>query len=83
MLKAVIFDESDLEHARWLTLTWPALALHLSTGTEVGLSDEETLHRLLSRLRWLSECVAIDPALRHAQVGAQQHVLAWGTRKGV
>lgn len=83
VLKAVIFDESDLEHARWLALTWPALALHLSTGTDVGLSDEETVQRLLSRLRWLSESVAVDPTLRRAQVGTQQHVLAWGTRKGV
>jgi 7-carboxy-7-deazaguanine synthase len=83
VLKAVIFDEPDLEHARWLALTWPTLALHLSTGTDVGLSDEQTVERLLSRLRWLSESVAIDPVLRHAQVGTQQHVLAWGTRKGV
>jgi 7-carboxy-7-deazaguanine synthase len=82
-LKAVIFDEPDLEHARWLTLTWPALALHLSTGTDVGLNEEQTVARLRSRLRWLSESVAVDPVLRHAQVGTQQHVLAWGTRKGV
>jgi 7-carboxy-7-deazaguanine synthase len=83
VLKAVIFDEADLEHARWLALTWPALTLHLSTGTEVGLSDQDTLSHLLGRLRWLSETVARDRVLRRAQVGTQQHVLAWGTRRGV
>jgi 7-carboxy-7-deazaguanine synthase len=83
VLKAVIFDEADLEHARWLALTWPTLALHLSTGTDVGVTEEQTLRRLLARLRWLSETVARDRTLRHAQVGTQQHVLAWGTQKGV
>jgi len=83
VLKAVIFDEADLEHARWLALTWPTLTLHLSTGTDVGLSEQETLRQLLDRLRWLSETVARDRTLRRAQVGTQQHVLAWGTRRGV
>ena len=82
-LKAVIFDDADLEHARWLVRSYRGLALHLSTGTDVGLPDPETLQRLRGRLRWLSECVARDPALRRARVGVQQHVLAWGTRRGV
>jgi 7-carboxy-7-deazaguanine synthase len=82
-LKAVIFDEADVEHARWLAQTWPNMPLHLSTGTDVGLTDEETLQRLLVRLRWLSETASTDQLLRHARVGAQLHVLAWGTRKGV
>jgi 7-carboxy-7-deazaguanine synthase len=83
ILKAVIFDEADLDHARWLARTWPALELHLSTGTDVGLSEDETLRHLLTRLRWLSETVVVDRALRDARVGTQQHVLAWGTRRGV
>jgi 7-carboxy-7-deazaguanine synthase len=82
-LKAVIFTDADLEHARWLAQTWPSLPLHLSTGTDVGLSDDETLARLMDRLRWLSETVSSDPVLRRARVGAQLHVLAWGTRRGV
>jgi 7-carboxy-7-deazaguanine synthase len=82
-LKAVIFDNEDLEHARWLALTWPELPLHLSTGTDIGLTEEETIGHLLVRLRWLSETVACDRALSRAQVGVQQHVLAWGTRRGV
>jgi 7-carboxy-7-deazaguanine synthase len=76
VLKAVIFDEADLEYALWLALTWPTLALHLSAGTDVGLSEQETLRHLLARLRWLSENVARDRTLRRAQVGTQQHVLA-------
>jgi 7-carboxy-7-deazaguanine synthase len=83
VLKVVVFDEQDLEYARWLALTWPELDLHLSTGTDVGLTDEDTLKRLLTRLRWLSEAVAVDRTLRRARVGPQQHVLAWGTRRGV
>jgi 7-carboxy-7-deazaguanine synthase len=83
VLKAVIFEASDLEHARWLASMWPDLPLYLSTGTDVGLADDDTRRRLLTRLRWLSETVAVDPALRHCCVGVQLHVLAWGTRRGV
>ena len=82
-LKAVIFEDADLEHARFLARSYRGLALHLSTGTDVGLPDAETLERLLGRLRWLSERVARDPALRRARVGIQQHVLAWGSQRGV
>jgi 7-carboxy-7-deazaguanine synthase len=83
VLKAVVFDGSDLEYARWLALTWPDISLHVSTGTDVGLDEAETFSRLRNRLRWLSEAMSMDPMLRHARVGAQQHVLAWGTRRGV
>jgi 7-carboxy-7-deazaguanine synthase len=83
-LKAVIFDETDLEHARWLIATWPSMPLYLSAGTDVGLEEEgEVFRRLRDRLRWLSEAVATDPGLRHARVRMQQHVLTWGTRRGV
>jgi len=82
-LKAVIFEPGDLEHARWLASMWPDMPLYLSTGTDIGLREEDTHRRLLTRLRWLSEAVAIDPVLRHGRVGVQLHVLAWGTRKGV
>lgn len=83
VLKAVIFDEADLEYARWLAATWPNLALYLSTGTDVGLAEQSTIRLVLERLRWLSETVARDPVLQRARVGAQQHVLAWGIRRGV
>ncbi len=83
VLKAVIFEASDLEHARWMASMWSDLPLYLSTGTDVGLAEDVTRRRLLTRLRWLSETVAVDSTLRHACVGAQLHVLAWGTRRGV
>lgn len=83
VLKAVVFDDADLEYARWLASTWPGVPLHLSTGTNVGLSESDTVQLLLQRLRWLSETVAADSVLRRARVSAQQHVLAWGTRRGV
>lgn len=81
--KAVVFDEADLEYCRWLVTTWPSLSLYLSAGTDVGMTEQETLACLLERLRWLSEAAARDPVLRHAHVAVQQHVLAWGTRRGV
>jgi 7-carboxy-7-deazaguanine synthase len=82
-LKVVIFDEADISHARWIASHWPTQRLDLSTGTDVGLGEEETIGRLRRRLRWLSEAVARDPVLRRAHVGVQQHVIAWGTRRGV
>jgi 7-carboxy-7-deazaguanine synthase len=83
VLKVVIFDEADLDFARWLAATYDGFELFLSVGTDVGFDDDSTVAGMLGRLRWLSEAVAGDPVLRHARVGAQQHVLTWGTRKGV
>ena len=83
VLKVVVFDDDDLAYARWVAATHPSFDLYLSVGTDVGLDVDPTVERMLDRLHWLSERVACDPALRHARVGAQQHVLTWGTRKGV
>jgi 7-carboxy-7-deazaguanine synthase len=83
VLKAVVFDEADLEYARGLTRQYPQFELYVSVGTDVGLSDDETITRVLDRLCWLSEAVAADPALCRARVGVQQHVLTWGNRRGV
>jgi 7-carboxy-7-deazaguanine synthase len=83
VLKVVVFDDDDLTYARWVAATHPAFDLYLSVGTDVGLDVDPTIGRMLDRLQWLSELVASDPALRHARVSAQQHVLTWGTRKGV
>jgi 7-carboxy-7-deazaguanine synthase len=83
VLKVVVFDDADLAYAREITQQHDEFDLYLSVGTDVGLSDEVTTAQLLARLRWLSEVVAADPTLRRARVGAQQHVLTWGTKKGV
>jgi 7-carboxy-7-deazaguanine synthase len=82
-LKAVVFDDEDLDYARWLTSTYSEFVMYLSVGTEQHRPDGETVEAILGRLRWLSEAVACDPALAGARVGVQQHVLTWGTRKGV
>jgi 7-carboxy-7-deazaguanine synthase len=83
VLKVVIFDEADLAYARTLAAQHDDLDLYLSVGTDLGTDDDATIEHLLARLRWLSEAVAGDAALQRARVGAQQHVLTWGTRKGV
>jgi 7-carboxy-7-deazaguanine synthase len=83
VLKPVVFDAADLGFARCLASRYPDLPLYLSTGTDVGKSDAATIEGLRGRLRWLSEHVARDAAFRRAHVGIQQHVLAWGTRRGV
>lgn len=82
-MKVVVFDDADLGYARWIAERFPDSDLHLSVGTTVGLQDEATIDDVLDRLRWLSEAVATDRTLRRARVGTQQHVLTWGTRKGV
>jgi 7-carboxy-7-deazaguanine synthase len=83
VLKVVIFNEADLAYAGTLAAQHDDLDLYLSVGTDLGLADDATIEHLLARLRWLSEAVAGDAALQRARVGAQQHVLTWGTRKGV
>jgi 7-carboxy-7-deazaguanine synthase len=83
VLKVVVFDDADLAYAREITHKHDEFDLYLSVGTDVGLSDEVTTAQLLARLRWLSEVVATDATLRRARVGTQQHVLTWGTKKGV
>lgn len=82
-LKIVIFDDDDLDFARQVTQRHPDAELFLSVGTDQGQDNEQTLRSLLARLRWLSETVAGDTAFKRARVSTQQHVLTWGTRKGV
>jgi 7-carboxy-7-deazaguanine synthase len=83
VLKIVIFDQADLEWAAARHRDHPGLPLFLSTGTDVGLSDDETVSRLRERYSWLCETVARRSDLRAASVLPQLHVIAWGTVKGV
>lgn len=82
-LKVVVFDEGDLAYARWIATEFSSQDLYLSVGTDLGLDDRESVERVLDRLNWLSEAVARDRVLRRVRVGVQQHVLTWGTRRGV
>jgi 7-carboxy-7-deazaguanine synthase len=82
-LKVVVFDTGDLEFARRVHATAPTLPLLLSTGTDVGLSEIETLTRLSERFRWLCEATASQVDLADVRVLPQLHVIAWGTTRGV
>jgi 7-carboxy-7-deazaguanine synthase len=82
-LKIVVFDAEDLEWATRLASDYRQLPLYLSAGTEVGLSEEQTIGRLRERYRWLCEAVSLSTDLCRTHVLPQLHVIAWGTAKGV
>jgi 7-carboxy-7-deazaguanine synthase len=82
-LKVVVFDADDLDYAREIAARYSELPLYLSAGSDVGLSEEQTIERLRERYRWLCEAVSISMDLAHTHVLPQLHVIAWGTAKGV
>ena len=82
-LKVVVFDDNDLAWAQDLADTYRYLPLFLSAGTDVGMSDADTVAIVRRRFAWLAEAVAARPALADARVLPQLHVIAWGTAKGV
>jgi 7-carboxy-7-deazaguanine synthase len=83
VLKIAVFDRGDLDWAAARHRDHPQLPLFLSAGTDVGLSEAETLAGLRKRYRWLCEMVARRPDLCAARVLPQLHVIAWGTARGV
>lgn len=82
-LKIVVFDYDDLDWAQEFGGTYSHLPLYLSAGTDVGLSEEETVAIVRRRFAWLAEAVATRPGMSQARVLPQLHVIAWGTAKGV
>lgn len=82
VLKIVCFDETDLSWAKRVAERYPELPLFLSAGTPVP-SVGEIRDAVGERYRWLCEAVAIDPALAHARVLPQLHVIAWKEATGV
>jgi 7-carboxy-7-deazaguanine synthase len=82
-LKIVIFDAHDLKFAEAQHARAPSLPLMLLAGTDVGLSEKETLARLRARFRWLCEMTARNPNLSRARVLPQLQVIAWGNVRGV
>jgi 7-carboxy-7-deazaguanine synthase len=82
-LKIVIFDEQDLEWTRDVARDYAGVPLYLSAGTDVGLSEDETLEALRARFRWLCEAVSSLGEFASARVLPQLHVVAWGTKRGV
>lgn len=83
VIKVVVFDEADLDWAQDLHRRFSRFPLYLSAGTDVGLDEAQTLHRLRERYRWLCEQVSTRPSLSTARALPQLHVVAWGTAKGV
>jgi 7-carboxy-7-deazaguanine synthase len=83
VLKIVVFDEQDLEWTRDIARDYAGVPLYLSAGTDVGLSDDETLEALRARFRWLCETVSSLGEFASARVLPQLHVVAWGTKRGV
>jgi 7-carboxy-7-deazaguanine synthase len=79
-LKIVVFDDADLEFAREVHARYPDVPLYLQVGNDLEHDDRESL---LAKLDWLSQMALNDPALSHAIVLPQLHVLMYGNRRGV
>ena len=82
VLKIVVFDEIDYRWASAFAKRYP-YELYLSAGTPQGLDAAPTVDEILSVYGWLCRRVANDPAMKHARVLPQMHVLAFGTVRGV
>lgn len=82
-LKVVVFDDDDLAWAQNFADAYPNLPLFLSAGTDVGMSEADTVANVRRRFAWLAEAVAARPAMAEARVLPQLHVIAWGTARGV
>lgn len=82
-LKIVVFHSDDLDWAQDFAVAHPDVELFLSAGTDIGLGEQQTIAAVRDRFAWLAGAVATRPALAHARVFPQLHVIAWGTAKGV
>lgn len=81
--KIVVFHEEDLQWAIDFFNATPGIDQFLSVGTPVGMPESEAVDQVLARFRWLCDRVKAEPALVHARVLPQLHVLAWGLAQGV
>ena len=81
-LKVVVFDDTDFEYAVYVRQKFsdPNIPLTLQVGNSVG---EDTLPKLVEKLRWLIEKTVSDKRLFNTRVLPQLHVLVWGNRRGV
>lgn len=93
-LKAVVFDEADLDYAVRVHRTWRGVPMFLSAGNDAGRTvgspdrvDGRNIHavreQLLDRSAWLVNEVLKRPSLRDVRVQSQYHVLLWGNVQGV
>ncbi|MFN7251995.1 MAG: 7-carboxy-7-deazaguanine synthase QueE [Anaerobacillus sp.] len=84
-LKVVIFDEKDLQYAKFVHRKYANIPFYLSVGNEnLAMQDEEELaQKLLKKLNWLVNKVIIDEDFNNVRVLPQLHALLWGNKKGV
>ena len=81
-LKIVVFDDTDFEYAVYVRQKFsdPNIPLTLQVGNSV---EEDTLPKLVEKLRWLIEKTVSDKRLFNTRVLPQLHVLVWGNQRGV
>jgi len=89
VLKIVVFDDADYNHARVLGARYPELPAYLQVGNPLSsgaagraLPGEANIDDLLQRFRWLAGKVTADRWFG-VKVLPQLHVLAWGNKRGV
>ncbi|KGP72020.1 7-carboxy-7-deazaguanine synthase QueE [Pontibacillus yanchengensis] len=84
-LKVVIFNEEDLEYAKYVHKRYPNLAFFVQVGNEaLDESDDQNLAlHLLNQYEWLIDRVMHSRELNHVRVLPQVHALLWGNRRGV
>jgi 7-carboxy-7-deazaguanine synthase len=84
-LKVVIFDEQDLQYAKFVHKKYASIPFYLSVGNEnlAMQDDEELAQKLLKKLNWLVNKVIIDEDFNNVRVLPQLHALLWGNKKGV
>jgi hypothetical protein len=82
VLKIVCFDEIDLQWSMDVASRYASIPLHLSAGTPVP-APADVRDAVGECYAWLCERVAVEPALAHARVLPQLHVIAWKDRRSV
>ncbi|MGN8644517.1 7-carboxy-7-deazaguanine synthase QueE [Gracilibacillus sp. HCP3S3_G5_1] len=84
-LKVVIFDESDLEYAKYVHNRYPGVAFFLQVGNDnlEEIEPSEIADHLLRKYEWLIEQVMKSSDLNGIRVLPQIHILVWGNRRGV
>lgn len=92
-LKIVVFDKADYDWAKEIHQTFRGVKMFLSAGNDAGRTVgnpsrvDARSHALitldlLTRSRWLTNMVMVDPDMADVRVQSQYHVLLWGNDLG-
>ena len=85
VFKIVSFGPADLDFVEEITNTFPQVPLYLTSGTiqhKEPRSAAEVAPDVLDGYKRLVDAVLARPALHHATLSPQLHVLLWGNSKG-